>query len=189
MPLHKQQQVYQLKVTLPGIRPPIWRRFQVAGNTTLADLHQVLQEVMGWGSSHLYEFVIDGRRYSARDDEMDKHWDATGVTLRAVALQTGLRFTYVYDFGDNWRHEVLVEKIQPVDDATGPPICITGKRACPPEDCGSLPGYDELVKAMRDPTHRRYNELIDWLGAPFDPEAFDLEAVNEALRDLRGLYS
>jgi hypothetical protein len=185
----KKQQVYQLKVTLMGVRPPIWRRFQVAGGMTLAELHQVLQIVMGWGNEHLYGFIIQGQPYSPPDEEMDlpEGWDAEVVTLRAAAPQAKLKFTYVYDFGDDWRHQVLVERIEPRLDSIPLPVCMAGKRACPPEDCGSISGYAEVVEAMTNQSHRRHKELLEWLGGPFDPEAFDLEAVNEALRDLRSL--
>ncbi len=110
---------------------------------------------------------------------------ARRTALSEVAPGVGTRFTYEYDFGDNWRHEVLVEKVVPVDRNGEYPICLAGARACPPEDCGGTSGYEELLEAVRDSQHPEHARMLTWLGGYFDSEAFDLAGVNRGLRRLR----
>ena len=175
-------QVYQLKVTLQEIEPPIWRRFQVVGSATLADLHLVLQGVMGWENYHLYQFVIGKRRYGVPDPERPDIRDSAGVELSQVAPQRGSTLRYDYDFGDGWEHGLLVEEIAPRAVGKQYPRCVLGARACPPEDCGGTGGYAELLEVIGDPGHERHHELMEWIGGPFDAERFDLDAVNDALQ-------
>jgi hypothetical protein len=131
--------VYQIKVILQGSKPPIWRRFQVTSETTLATLHHVLQRVMGWESSHLYQFVVGRMEYcDPRVLEEMEGYDARRVTLETLVWVEKSKVLYEYDFGDRWEHELLVEKILPRDEGTRYPLCLTGKRACPPEDCGGI---------------------------------------------------
>jgi hypothetical protein len=169
--------VYQLKVTLTESKPPIWRRFQVAGNITLHRLHLILQDVMGWTNSHLYRFDIGGIQYSIPDPEEDEfnglHFvDSRRTKLSKVVPREKARFTYEYDFGDSWEHEILVEKMISPESGAQYPVCLAGKRACPPEDCGGIWAYEEL----------EYHGMIEWLGGSFDPEEFDIARVNRILR-------
>jgi hypothetical protein len=180
------ESVYQLKVTLTRISPPIWRRFQVADDITLLKLHRVLQAIMGWEDYHLHVFEIGGVSYSmpypdkADLDEMGMKSEK-GVKLSKLALAEKSRFLYEYDLGDSWIHEILVEKILPPDPEVKYPICIAGERSAPPEDCGGVWGYEEFVEAISNPDHPEHEEYLDWAGRDFDPEKFDLVAINREL--------
>ena len=181
--------IYQLKVTLKGSKPPIWRRLQVPGNLTLDDLHRVLQIAMGWDNAHLHQFTVGRTYYSdplfELDDALGDVNDSTRTTLRQVAPAEKAKFTYEYDFGDSWEHEILVERIVPPEPGARYPVCLTGRRACPPEDCGGIWGYAALLETIQNPDDPEREEMLDWLGGAFDPEAFDLEAVNQALQRLQ----
>ncbi len=176
--------IFQLKITLKDIRPPVWRRVQVR-DCSLADLHEVIQVAMGWENYHLYDFEVGGERYTDPRgmDDLDME-DAGRVRLGQLAPKEKAKFRYTYDFGDNWQHEVLVEKILPPQEGREYPVCIAGKRACPPEDVGGPWGYTEFAEAIRDPEHEQHEEFLEWRGE-FDPEGFDLEAVNKQLKRLR----
>ena len=175
----KPQNIYQIKVTLKDIRPPIWRRLQVPGNISLAELHDIIQNAMGWGNYHLYTFNIGGEEYGIPDDGWDVRPD-TRFFLNE--LPEGYKFTYIYDMGDWWKHEVKIEKILPPEEGVSYPRCIKGRRACPPEDCGGPWGYAGLLEALADPEHPEHDDYLEWLGGEFDPEAFDLEEVNLRLQ-------
>lgn len=175
-------EVYQIKVTLNDSKPPIWRRVQVAADITLAKLHDVMQVAMGWHNCHLHQFT-DGEQYYG---EPDPQWDMDVINERKVKLNEVLarpksRFTYEYDFGDGWNHSLLLEKVLPGEPGQHYPMCVTGKRACPPEDCGGMWGYYEMLEVIADPSHEEHEEMLEWLGEGFDPEAFDLESVNKYL--------
>lgn len=167
--------VFQLKVTLRGSKPPIWRRLQVTSDTSLDDLHEILQVVMGWDNYHLYQFVIEEINYSRPDFELETD-DAEAVTLSQVVSEENQRFAYEYDFGDFWEHDVLVEKILPLEPGQQYPLCLAGKRACPPEDCGGVWGYADLLDILQDPNHPEYEEMMVWLSGKFD-----LDAINQML--------
>jgi len=184
--------VYQLKVTLRGSKPPIWRRIEVSGNTRLNKLHNILQIVMGWWNCHLHAFEFPGgERYTS--PEFGAEWSDLGatdlsdkkVTLAEVAPMEKASFYYEYDFGDDWYHRVVVERIRPKEAGVRYPRCLAGKRRCPPEDCGGIWGYADLLEAVRDPNHERHEELVEWLPAGFDAEAFNLAEVNQQLKHLR----
>ncbi len=177
--------IYQIKVAIADSKPWIWRRFQVSGNTTLYKLHLILQTVMGWEDYHLYEFILGGAHYSDPDLEFGLEMgNAKRVKLNQVAGEK-TRFTYVYDFGDNWKHELLVEKILLAEPGVRYPICLTGKNACPPEDCGGIWGYDDVLEAVQNPNDEEYDEIREWLGGDFDPERFDLDEINRELKAIR----
>lgn len=185
--------VYQIKVTLTGSKPPIWRRFLVRDTTTLYRLHDILQIVMGWQDYHLHMFTVDGQIYG--DPEDDEYGDLgtkneTRFKLYQVLGREGSRFRYEYDFGDSWEHELIVEKILPADPSTSSgrmryPLCVAGKRACPPEDVGGVWGYQTFLEAIDDPEHPEHDEYLEWIGGEFDPEHFDLDEVNDRLRHPR----
>lgn len=176
--------VYQLKVTLTDSRPPIWRRIQVPSDITLGKLHRILQAAMGWTDSHLHRFDVKGVSYGLADPELDFRSERS-AKLNEVAPTEGFKFRYEYDFGDSWMHNIVVEKILPADPDQRYPVCIKGKRACPPEDCGGVWGYAELEETLKDPSHPEHEEMMEWLDGDFDPEAFDLEQVNQELRRVR----
>lgn len=173
--------VYQLKITLKDIKPPVWRRVLVP-DCSLARLHEVIQAAMGWENCHLYDFEVAGGRYTDPRgmDDLDMG-DASRVKLSRIAKREKAKLRYTYDFGDNWRHEVLVEKILAAEEGKEYPVCLAGKRACPPEDVGGPWGYMEFAEAIRDPKHDQYEAFMEWRGK-FDPEAFSVEEINEELQ-------
>jgi len=177
--------VYQLKVTLKGIKPPIWRRIQVLNNTTLSKLHRILQVVMGWTDSHLHQFIVGRTFYGIPDPDfgMDIR-NEKGVKLGQIAAQEKAKFVYEYDFGDSWEHEILVEKILSPGEGVRYPVCVTGKRACPPEDCGGVWGYADLLGAIENPDHPERDEMLEWLGEDFEPEEFDADSINQMLKKM-----
>lgn len=177
--------VYQLKVTLQDIHPPIWRRIQVREDTTLAQLHTILQILMGWEDCHLHEFTIGRRLYSVPDPDDDmykrKVIDEGRVRLEDVVTHVGTQFEYLYDFGDSWRHDLLLEGIQLPEAVAQYPMCIAGERRTPPEDVGGTPGYQEYLAGLADPEHEEHDNMLHWRG-PFDPQAFSPAEVNKGLR-------
>jgi len=180
--------VYQLKVTLDGIKPSIWRRIHVRGDISLYKLHNILQEVMGWQDYHLHQFVINGECYSVISIEADMlgddFKDEKRFKLNRVIPGEKFKFTYEYDFGDGWDHTILVEKIFHLEKELKAPVCLDGKRSAPPEDCGGKGGYHDVLKALKDPSHPDSVDLLEWLGE-YDPEYFDAEIVNERLKKIR----
>lgn len=180
------EQGYQLKISLDEIHPPIWRRVLVSSGVSLGDLHEIIQEAMGWTDSHLHMFEVGGRRFSDPDSGPEGVEDEGKVRLRDVAPKAGDSFAYEYDMGDGWRHAVVVENVAPADDLLkGLAVCQAGARACPPEDCGGPGGYEDFLVAIRDPAHEEHENMLEWIGRPFDPEAFDLPKVNKALKKLK----
>lgn len=178
--------VYQLKVTLIDSSPPIWRRFQVKSDITLEMLHLILQIVMGWTNSHLHQFTIQGEYYGEPDtDDFSEVADESTVQLEQVVTGEGFKFSYEYDFGDGWQHQLLVEKILPVESDVDYPICLKGKRACPPEDCGGIWGYGDFLDIIQNPKHPKHNHMLKRVGGKFDPESVDLEAIQEDLKQLK----
>ncbi len=184
-PAAKNEKVVQLKITLAGSKPPIWRRVQVRESMHLGDLHRVIQIAMGWEDCHLHLFQAGDRRFSLFSDGEDapaEEEDSRTVSLRALGLvRKGRKFTYIYDFGDDWLHQIEVEATQPADPDVFYPVCVTGRKACPPEDCGGVWGYYNLLATVKDTKHPQHVELREWLEASFDPDLFDLASVNQRL--------
>ena len=181
----KNRLLYQLKVTLEDLQPPIWRRILVWEDATLAQLHRILQIVMGWEDYHLHQFEIGRHIYSVPDPDDDlyerKVIDESRVRLREVVPRVGTHFEYLYDFGDSWRHDLLLEAIVLPDLGVQYPHCLAGERRAPPEDVGGFPGYEDYLEALADPEHKEHENVLRWRG-PFDPEAFSLTAVNQQLQ-------
>lgn len=184
-----QAPVYQLKVTLEGIEPAIWRRLQVPGNASLGWLHAVLQVAMGWTNSHMHQFNVGERLYSDPRVETDDDLgvlDENVTAVMEIAPRVKSAFLYEYDFGDSWEHWVIVEKVLDPDPAASTVAqCLDGARACPPDDCGGAFGYANLLEIIMDPKHEEYEEMMEWLGGKFDPEAFDRDKINKYLKKLR----
>lgn len=179
--------IYQLRVDLRYLKPPIWRRVVVPGSIKLSKLNVVLQATMGWLGGHLHEFVIGETHYGVPDPD----WPDAMPVLRedratlAVALGGLTTFTYLYDFGDGWEHKLKVEKILPPDPHLKLPFCLGGANACPPEDVGGVSGYVEFLEAIRDPNHEEHADMLEWCGGAFDPTAFDSDAVNKRLASIK----
>jgi hypothetical protein len=185
------QNIFQLRVALRYIKPPIWRRILVPDNLLLGDLHPLLVCVMRWGGYHMHAFRFGGGfnpiEYSTHDMVMEcgpRVLDEDSVSLNQLIRRKGQTFSYEYDFGDSWQHEIKVEKILPYDPAVALPVCLAGERACPPEDCGSFPGYANILRVLAKAETDGDRELLEWLG-PYDPEEFDLEEVNRRLQPRR----
>jgi hypothetical protein len=183
--VHKSGAIYQFKVVLKDSNPPIWRRIQVP-DCTLGELHQILQAVMGWEYYHLHQFIIRGDCYGTLDPE-DMFWDEEmhneeGTSISQV-VKGGrkVRFTYEYDFGDSWQHEIVLEKTLEPEPQVKYPRCLEGERACPPEDVGGIWGYAEFLEAISDPSHVEHDEMMERVGGEFDPEKFSVDEVNRKL--------
>ncbi len=156
-------------------------------NMLLSDLHKVIQTTMGWTNSHLHQFIKD-RTFYAEKSEDDDFWDEMdNVDYKKIKVSDLLKaekdkMVYEYDFGDGWEHDVILEKILPMDKNTTLPICLTGKNSCPPEDCGGVWGYAEMLEVLKNPKHEEYESIVEWLGEEFDPTYFDKNEVNEMLQ-------
>lgn len=184
MTTKKATKTLQLKITLVGAKPPIWRRVLVPADMTLDQLHLVIQKTMGWMNYHLHLFNADGRLYGIPDDDFMGDMgmqDEAKVKLNGVLRAEKDNMIYEYDFGDSWEHKVVLEKILDPDPTQTLPLCIKGKRACPPEDCGGVWGYAGLLATLADPNHAEHEDMLEWLGGPFDAEAFNVGAANFAL--------
>ncbi len=181
----QQPTIYQLKVTLKYIRPPVWRRLLVPRDMTLGSLHDVLQTAFGWMDAHLHQFVVGDTYYGVPHPEYrdlgPPMKDEGQARLRTVIDGRAKKLIYEYDFGDGWEHQILIEKKLVPEAGLTYPRCSGGRRACPPEDCGGPWGYAELLEALADPGHPEHQEMREWHGDDFDAEAFDLEAVNARL--------
>ncbi len=178
--------IYQLKITLKDIRPPIWRRVQVRSDSTLGHLHWVIQFSMGWTNSHLHSFSIQGVDYGVPMpelgfDEMGLQ-DEQPVKLNTVIPGEKFKFFYLYDFGDSWEHEVMVEKVLEPEAGIDYPTCIKAKRACPPEDCGGAWGYRDFLEAIQDPEHPEHEAMLEWVGGAFDLEDAEFDEINPLLK-------
>lgn len=203
-------QVYELKITLCGSKPPIWRSVAVPSDMRLNTLHNVIQIVMGWEDYHLHQFIIPNPQPKPTGQELQElsrrgHWDKLmsrihrerclsdpraeledaederKVKLSELAPAVKNKFIYEYDFGDGWKHLIEVVKIGPPIDGVKYPVCGAGKLACPPEDCGGLDGYYDMLEALKDPKREDYEDVLEWIGEDFDAERFDIDEINAAL--------
>lgn len=182
--------VYQFKITLQGSSPLVWRQFEVPEDVSLAELHDVIQIVMGWEDAHLHQFATKTERYAPRSPYDDSGFDDESidegtVKIKEVVGRKGARLQYEYDFGDGWDHLLQLEEVKQPEPNVTYPVCLKGKGACPPEDCGGVWGYEHLLEVIADPKHEEHDELLEWLGEDFDAEEFDLEEVNEILRSAK----
>ncbi len=176
--------IYQLKIVLQDVKPSIWRRFLVDSNVKLPDLHEIIQVVMGWTNSHLHQFTIDDVDYCEPNEEaMEECVDYRKIKLNELIKNEGDVFYYEYDFGDGWLHKITLEKILPYDKNQKYPFCIAGKRSCPPEDCGGPGGYETILQIIKNPKHEEYQDWMVWLGDDFDPNHFDVNEINDLLRE------
>jgi Plasmid pRiA4b ORF-3-like protein len=174
--------VYQLKITLQDIEPSIWRRIQVWENITLTQLHETLQIVMSWEDYHLHEFKIGRRIFSVPDPDDERTVvDESQASLCEIVPHVGTQFLYLYDFGDNWRHDLLLEAILLPEPEALYPRCISGDRRTPPEDVGGSTGYQEYLEALGNPRHAEHESVLLWRG-PFNPQVFSSDEVNQQLR-------
>lgn len=179
--------IFELEISLFGIKPKIWRRIAVPYDIKLSKLHDTIQTVFGWTDSHLHAFkASDGTRYSQPDPYGGDFDDGFCNEKKAklIDLVTGEKqtFEYEYDFGDSWIHIAKVTKTYAPADKVKYPVCLAGKRACPPEDIGGVWGYEDYCKALKEPDNEQYQDMLEWMGDDFDPEWFDIDRVNRLLR-------
>lgn len=182
----KLEKIFQLEIWLNEIEPRIWRKFEVGSIIRLDKLHDVIQDVMGWTNSHLHSFNIEEDEYGMLLPDDDAYNE--GMRDERKARLTDLmgrpkdRFVYLYDFGDGWEHTIELVEIKEPQPGVKYPVCVAGRRACPPEDCGGPWGYPEFLEVISDPDHEEHEELLEWVGGEFDAEAFDVKEVNDLLR-------
>jgi hypothetical protein len=178
----------QLRIELREVKPIVWRRILVPETVTLAKLHLILQTAMGWSHGHLHEYTVGRQRYGAPDDEWPEDEplaDERRVRLKSLIENRVRRIRYLYDFGDNWEHDIRVEDL--VLPRTGAPllVCIAGENACPPQDVGGPPGYAEFLAALADPGHEEHANMQRWIGGAFDATAFDITVLNGQLAEIK----
>jgi hypothetical protein len=183
----KISELYQFKITLNDSKPAIWRRIVVPANYSFWDLHVAIQDSMGWLDYHLHEFEIvnpttcEKVRIGLPDEEYDEP-DKIAIpdhkeNISDYFNKNNCIARYEYDFGDSWIHTIKFEKILLAIPGEKYPKCIGGKMACPPEDCGGIPGYYNLLSILKNPKNEEYEDMINWLGGEFDPKLFDPESV------------
>jgi len=172
---------YQLRVELKGVRPAVWRRIAVPSTIKLSRLHFVLLAVMGWQGGHLHEFNVADTLYGDADEELESGVEDESRFSLVKALAGTDSFTWIYDYGDFWAHNVKLELVVNLGVPLQTAMCITGANACPPEDIGGVPGYKEFLETMRDPQHPEHQVMLDHCGGKFDPCAFDPMEAQERL--------
>ncbi len=181
----RSESLYQLKVTLTGSKPPIWRRLIVEDSIRLDGLHSVLQIAMGWSNYHLHQYRVGNTYIGIPDREWDMDIkDERKVHLKDILSNPKDGLVYEYDFGDGWEHKIVLEKVLPLDFSESP-LVVKGKKACPPEDCGGIWGYYDFLEAIQDPKHKEHESMLEWVGGEFDPDAFDMELINDKLKRLK----
>jgi hypothetical protein len=176
--------VFELRVKLRHIEPPIWRELRVPAKATLAELHEALQTAFGWQNRHLHDFLIGDVRFGVVEADSGRLVVAEGAAPLGAVARVGSTFLYRYDYGDNWEHDVVVERV--VAGAEGVIVCVDGARACPPEDCGGPHGYAHLLEVLANPKDEEHAEMKAWVGPGFDPERFVTGAVKKKLSKRTG---
>lgn len=176
---------YQIKIQLCGVtKPPVWRRLQVPADLSLDQVHEVIQTAMGWHNCHMHVFSDSWNEYGLPDRELG-HQDERKVNLSQLLTKVGDKIGYSYDFGDDWQHDIVLEKILPAGAGVTSAVCTAGKGACPPEDCGGRWGYKDLKATLADPGTEEHGDMLEWLGLSsgddFDPKEFSAEEVNRIL--------
>ena len=172
--------IYQLKITLQGSsKPPIWRQVLVASEINFQELHAIIQGAMGWTNSHLHAFTDRKRSFSIgipedEDFGMMEVTDGRKKKISTLLKKENDQLLYEYDFGDGWEHTIELQKILPADDKLSYPYLLTGKGKCPPEDCGGIWGYYNMVKAINDPKHPEHDDFVEWT----DFEHWDTHELN-----------
>lgn len=180
------ERMYLLKIRLTEIEPEIWRRFVVPGDITLDRLHDVIQIVMGWTNSHLHLFTIGKRRFTESPEQAEDGLESGKHRLVDLIKQKGSTFRYLYDFGDHWEHEIVIEDSHfPNSNMRTEMVCLDGERACPPEDVGGVPGYMDFCNALNNPDHEEHERYMEWSGGNYDSEHFSTRDINLDLLKFR----
>lgn len=181
--------IFQIQIALKGFKPKIWRRILIPSDLLLSDFHKIIQTTMGWTNSHLHQFIKNRTFYSVKHpnddmwDEMDNvDYMENKIRISDLIQTEKDKIIYEYDFGDGWEHDIILEKVLPFDIMIKYPICLTGKMNCPPEDCGGIWGYSDMLEILKQPDHEEYESYLEWLGGDFDPEYFDKDDINKKLK-------
>lgn len=173
---------HTLKVTLRDVKPAVWRRVAVQSETPLPKFAHMLEAAMGWEGHHLHMFDVGGILFGRADEDADYQIDERCATMKHLLPKLQSKLLWNYDFGDGWEHDVVVEAIESSQEGKRYPLCLEGKRACPPEDCGGVPGYGELLRVLADPDDDEHDHMVSWAPEGFDPAAFDIVAANRRMR-------
>jgi hypothetical protein len=185
MPQSSGHSVFRLRIQLNDVDPVIWRRLLVPGGIRMGKLSDILLAAMGWSNSHLHAFTVGDIRYGMNADEFPEgEIDEKTVTV-FQALREQRRFTFEYDFGDSWEHDVVIEDLTWSGVGLKSAVCIDGANACPPDDVGGTWGYGEFLDAIANSTHEDHERFLSWAGGSFDPAEFDLGQVNAVLQKIR----
>ena len=180
--------IARIRIELQDLEPKIWRRVDVPVSSTLMALHDVIQIAFSWTDTHLFEFVVGERSYAEAMPEYadldQKIYNAKYLRLKTIIGRSVRRFVYIYDFGDNWRHDVIIEEVRDGDADIDYPAFVDGARRRPPEDVGSFEGYMNFLEAALDPTHTKHGEMLSWYGRPFDLDDIDERRVRILLEVL-----
>jgi hypothetical protein len=184
------EQIFQLRIELRYLHPPIWRRVAVPAGMTLRRLHDVIQAVFLWQGAHLHQFevgdTIYGRTEFADEDlGVGRAYSDRNIRLEALIARGVKRFVYLYDFGDGWEHLVTIQRVGERKEGVEYPVLLAGARRAPPDDCGGPPGFENFLDAMADDTHPEHAFLLDWYGGRFDPADMELETVEAMLGRIR----
>ena len=174
--------VLKLRISILDVKPEIFREILVKDNITFEALHKIIQLSFGWTNSHLYSFTVKETQFSVPNKDFPNEDLNVKNTITEILFRKGQKALYIYDFGDNWEHEIKVIEVMHEDKEIKYPICIGGKRNAPPEDCGGFPGYEEVIKAFKNPQKKESKDLLEWLG-DYNPEEFDIDEVNELIRN------
>lgn len=181
------EEILQLRIEVAEIEPPAFRVVQLESTRTFHLLHEIIQWSFDWKNYHLYEFRVGRARVILPSPDFPEQAGLHPRTTRLGDLlsETVRRFSYTYDFGDDWVHDITVEKRLPPDPAVRYPVCLAGARAGPPDDCGGPRGFENFLAAWSDASHSEHREMRDWAGEHYDPERFDLALVNDVLKMFR----
>lgn len=177
--------LYQIKISLKDVKPPVWRRLLLSSSTDLAELHRIIQIAMGWSDSYLHQFTADHQQFGVPDTEFGNSINPErGKRIGSLLKHENQWMTYEYDCGDGWEHIVTLEKILPYQPAEAGPNCIDGRGGAPPEDVGGAWDYQEFLEAYTDQGHPDHQEKVDWVGDQFDPDHFDIADINSKLKKI-----
>jgi len=172
--------ILKLRITIPDIEPEIWREILIKNDITFKKLHEIIQLSFGWTNSHLYNFDVNGILFSIPDKEFKNNDLDAKNKITEFLIEEGQRALYTYDFGDYWEHEIEIVDMLKKEKGIRYPKCLDGRRNGPPEDCGGIPGYEDVIDALTSKDKSEYEDLLEWLG-DYDPEKFDIDKINNAI--------